>query len=169
MREETEREFREILERHDREILRPATPGAEDALRQQEFDRAFAEHAKDVIEPVMTKLRAMMRDHDLRAEVVVTQRHGEGRGKVVPSSIAFEFHVLTDLETHGLAASTPALTFLSDPAAGSVVVHEHSSLPFLGGYSGVVGRYALGALTAEVVEKHLLDMARKVLLGTGVT
>jgi hypothetical protein len=38
MREESERQFRVLLEQHDREFLRSATPRAERALREQEFD-----------------------------------------------------------------------------------------------------------------------------------
>ena len=58
MREETERQFRELLEQHDREFLKSVTPSTERALREQEFDRRFHERAKEVIEPIMTKLRA---------------------------------------------------------------------------------------------------------------
>ena len=52
MREETERQFRELLGQHDREFLIFVTPGAERVLREQEFHRRFREHIKGVIEPI---------------------------------------------------------------------------------------------------------------------
>lgn len=169
MREETERQFRVLLEQHDREFLRSATPRAELALREQEFDRRFHEHAKDVIEPIMRKLHALMHDHGLQSEIIVSERHTESDGKITPSSIAFEFRVLTDPETHGFPITTPTLAFIADPANSNVLVHENSILPFFGGHAGVIDLCALDDLTREVVEKHLLAVAQKVLRGTGAS
>ena len=169
MRENTERQFRELLEQHDREFLRFVTPRSERALRELEFDRRFHEHTKNVIEPIMTKLRALMHDHGLQSEIVVTQRHTESHGKITPSSIAFEFRVLTDPETHGFPITTPTLAFIADPANSNVLVYENSILPFFGGHVGVVDQCAFDDLTGELVEKHLLAVARKVLRGTGAS
>ena len=169
MREETERQFRELLEQHDREFLKSVTPSTERALREQEFDRRFHERTKDVIEPIMTKLRALMHDHGLQSEVIVTQRRTESDGKITPSSIAFEFRVLTDPETHGFPVTTPTLAFIADPANNNVLVYENSILPFLGGHVGVIDQCALDDLTGELVEKHLLAIAQKVLRGTGAS
>ena len=105
MREETERQFRRLLEQHDREFLKSAGPAAERALWEQEFDRQFHERAKGIVEPIMTKARALMHDHGLHSEIVVTQRRTEANGKITPSSIAFEFHILTDAET--MASPSP--------------------------------------------------------------
>jgi hypothetical protein len=169
MREETERQFRELLEQHDREFLKSVTPRAERALREQEFDRRFHEHTKDVIEPIMTKLRALMHDHGLQSEIVVTQRRAESDGKITPSGITFEFRVLTDPETHGFPVTTPTLAFIADPANNNVLVYENSILPFFGGHVGVIDQCALDDLTAELVEKHLLAIAQKVLRGKGAS
>ena len=70
MRRDTERQFRELLEQHDREFLRSVTPSAERTLREQEFDRQFHERTKDVTEPIMTKLSALMQDHGLQSAIV---------------------------------------------------------------------------------------------------
>jgi hypothetical protein len=169
MREETERQFRELLEQHDREFLKSVTPSAERALREQEFDRRFHERTRDVIEPVMTNLRALMHDHGLQSEIVVTQRRTESYSKITPSSIAFEFRVLTDPETHGFPVTTPTLAFIADPANNIVLVYENSILPFLGGDVGMIDQCALDVLTDELVEKHLLAVAQKVLRGTGAS
>ena len=169
MRRDTERQFRELLEQHDREFLRSVTPSAERTLREQEFDRQFHERTKDVTEPIMTKLSALMHDHGLQSAIVVTQRHTEPDGKITPSSIAFEFRVLTDPETHGFPITTPTLAFIADPATSTVLVHENSILPFFGGHVGVIGQCAFDDLTGELVEKHLLAIARKVLRGTGAS
>ena len=136
MREETERQFRELLEQHDREFLKSVTPRAERALREQEFDRRFHEHTKDVIEPIMTKLRALMHDHGLQSEIVVTQRRAESDGKIAPSGITFEFRVLTDPETHGFPVTTPTLAFIADPANNNVFVYKTRSCPFSAAMSG---------------------------------
>lgn len=167
MRKETERQFRQLLEQHDHEFLKSVTPSAERTLRQQEFDLRFHERSNDVIQPIMTKLRALMHDHDLQSEIVVTQRRTESDGKITPSGIAFEFRVLTDPETHGFPVTTPTLAFIADPANNTVLVHENSILPFLGGHVGVIDQCALDDITGELVEKHLLAVARKVLRGTG--
>ena len=169
MREETERQFRQLLGQHDREFLKSVTPRAERVLREQEFDSQFQERIKDVIEPVMTKLRALMHEHGLRSEILVTQRCAEPAGKITPSSIAFEFRVVTDPETHGFPITMPTLAFIADPANNIVLVHENSILPFFGGHVGVIDQCALNGLTDELVEKHLLAVAQKVLRGTAVT
>ncbi len=169
MRKETERSFRQLLSEHDRDFLRAVTPGVERAVREQEFDNGFSACAKDVIGPVMTSLRGMMHDHGLRSEIVVTRRGTASDGKITPSSIAFEFHVLTDPETHGFPVTTPALTFIADPANNRVLVHENSILPFLGGHVGMIDQCELDGVTSGFVEKHLLAIAQKVLRGTGVT
>ncbi len=169
MREETERQFRELLEQHDREFLKSVTPSTERALREQEFDRQFHELARDVIEPIMTKLRALMHDHGLESAIVVAERRIDADSKITPSSIAFEFRVLTDPEIHGFPVTIPTLTFIADPANRNVLVHENSILPFFGGHVGVIEQCVLGELTGEFVEKHLLAIARKVLRGTGAT
>jgi hypothetical protein len=117
----------------------------------------------------MTKLHALMRDHGLQSEIVVSQRHTESDGKITPSSIAFEFRVLTDPETHGFPVTTPTLAFIADPAHTNVLVYENSILPFFGGYAGVIDLCALDDLTGEVVEKHLLAVAQKVLWRTGAS
>jgi hypothetical protein len=167
MREATERQFRELLEQHDREFLRSASRDGKQALREQEFDRRFHEHAADMVAPIMTKLRSLMRDHDLHSEIILTQRHTDAGGKITPSSIAFEFRVLTDPETHGFPITTPTLTFIADPSNNAVMVHENTILPFLGGHVGLIDQCPLDQLSAERVEKHLLAVARKVLRGTG--
>jgi len=169
MRAETERQFRDLLEQHDREFLKSATAGAVRALTEQEFDLRFLERTKDVVEPVMTKLRTLMHDHGLHSEIVVTQRRSEAGGKIIPSGITFEFRVLTDPETHGFPITTPSLAFIADPTNSNVQVHENSILPFLGGHIGMIDQCALDDLTSERVEKHLLAVAQKVLRGTGVS
>jgi hypothetical protein len=169
MQEETERQFRQPLEQHDREFLKSATGTADRALREQEFDRRFHERTKDVIEPVMTKLHALMHDHGLQSEIVETQRRTESDGKITPSSIAFEFRVLTDPESQGFPVTTPTLVFIADPANNNVLVYENSILPFLGGHVGMIDQFALDDLTGELVEKHLLVIAPKVLRGTGAS
>ncbi len=135
MREETERQFRELLEQHDREFLKSATRTAERALREQEFDRRFHERTEDVIEPVMTKQHALMHDHGLRSEIAETQRRTGSEAKITPSSIAFEFRVLIDPETHGFPVTTPTPAFIAHTANNNVPVYENSILPFLGGMS----------------------------------
>ena len=167
MREATERQFRELLEQHDREFLRSASRDGTQALREQEFDRRFHEHAADMVAPIMTKLRSLMRDHELHSEIILTQRHTDADGKIAPSSIAFEFRVLTDPETHGFPITTPTLTYIADPSNNAVMVHENTILPFLGGHVGLIDQCPLDQLSAERVEKHLLAVARKVLRGTG--
>jgi len=169
MRDETERQFREVLEHYDRELLRSAGPADARALREQEFDRQFHERATDIVEPILAKARTLMHDHGLHAETIVTQRRTEADGRIVPSGIAFEFRVLVDAEVRGFPITTPTLSFIADPAANSVLVHENSMLPFLGGHVGVIDHCTLDGLTGEFVEQHLLAVARKVLRGTGVS
>jgi hypothetical protein len=169
MREATERQFRQLLEQHDREFLRSASRDGRLALREQEFDRRFREHVTDVVMPIMTRLRTLMRDHDLHSEIIVTQRHTEADGKITPSSIVFEFRVLTDPETHGFPITTPTLAFIADPANTAVLVHENTVLPFLGGHVGLIDHCPLDQLSTDRVEKHLLAVAKKVLRGTGVS
>lgn len=168
MREATEQQFRELLEQHDREFLKPASGAAERALREQEFDRRFHERCKAVVHPVMARLHAMMHHHGLHSGVVVTERHSDANGRIVPSSIAFEFRVLTDPEIHGFPVVTPVLSFIADPANDAVMIYENSILPFFGGHIGVIGHCAVDELTEALVEQHLLAIARKVLRGTGV-
>ncbi len=169
MREETERQFRQVLEQHDRESFKSTGPAAECVFREQEFDRRFQERAKDVIEPILAKAKALMHDHGLHSGIVVTQRRTEADGKITPSSIAFEFHVLTDAQTHGFPTTTPSLAFIADAGGDAVVVHENSMLPFFGGHLGIIDRVRLDELTGELVERHLLAFARKVLPGTGTS
>jgi len=169
MRAETERQFKELLEKHDREFLTSAAQNAANALRDQDFDQRFAERASDVIEPVMTELSKLMRDHGIKSSIIMTKRHVETGGKVTPSSVSFEFRVLTDAETHGFPVTTPSLAFVADPANSDVQVHENSILPFLGGHVGMIDRCKLGDLTSERVEKHLLSVAKKVLRDTGAS
>ena len=169
MREATERQFRDLLEQHDREFLRSASRDGERALNEQEFDRRFHEHVADVVTPIMTKLRSLMKDHDLHSEIVVTQRRADAGGKIAPSSITFEFRVLTDPETHGFPITTPTLAFIADPSNNAVLVHENTVLPFLGGHVGSIDQCPLDQLSAERVEKHLLAVATKILRGTGVS
>ncbi len=169
MREETERQFRQLLEQHDREFLKRASSRAERALGEQEFDRAFHERCKTVIHPVMARLHALMHDHNLQSGVVVAERHVAPDGRIIPSSIAFEFRVLTDPETHGFPVVTPALSFIADPTIDTVLVHENSILPFLGGHVGVIDRAPIDGITGEMVERHLLALAQKVLRGTGAS
>jgi hypothetical protein len=169
MREETERQFRRLLEQHDRELLRSHTPSSHRALRQEEFDRQFHERVTAVVKPVMASLQALMHDHDLRSEIVVTQRRTETDGKITPSCIEFQFCVLTDPETHGFPVTTPSLTVIADPGNGLVLIHENSILPFLGGHVGIIDQCALDDLTAERIETHLLSLARKVLRETGAS
>ncbi len=167
MREETERQFKRLLEQHDREFLKRAGPAAEHALRLQEFDRRFHERVQDVVEPVMAKARALLHDHGVQSKIVATQRHAAADGKITPSSIAFQFDVLTDAESHGFPITTPTLSFIADPARNAVLVYEDTLLPFFGGQVGVSGHCTLDELTSETVERHLLAVARKVLRGTG--
>ena len=169
MREATERQFAELLEQHDREFLKPNAAAADRALQEQEFDRRFHERCKIVVHPVMARLHAMMHDHGLQSGVVVTERRRDAHGRIVPSSIAFEFRVLTDPETHGFPVVTPALSFIADPANDTVLIYENSILPFLGGHVGVIDRCPVEGLTETLVEQHLLAIARKVLRGTGVS
>jgi len=166
MRQETERQFRQLLEHHDREFLKPATAAARKALTQQEFDLRFQERVKVVVLPIMTTLRSLMHDHGLHAEIVETHRHTDANGRFIPSSIKFEFHVLTDPETHGFPITTPALAIIAEPANRNAQVHENSILPFLGGHVGVIDTCPLDELTGERVEKHLLAIAQKLLRGT---
>jgi hypothetical protein len=167
MRQDTERQFRQLLEHHDREFLKAATAAARKALTQQEFDLRFQERAWVVVLPIMTTLRSLMHDHGLHAEIVETHCHTDDRGKTVPSSVTFEFHVLTDPETYGFPITTPALAIIAEPANRNVQVHENSILPFLGGHLGVIDTCTLDELTGARVEKHLLAVAQKVLRGTG--
>jgi hypothetical protein len=169
MRPEIEREFQRLLEQHDREFLRSVSPAAERVLREQEFDRHFRERISDIVEPIMAKARALMRDHGVHAEIVVTQRRTEPDGKITPSGIAFEFQVLTDAEAQGFPVTMPTLAFIAEPGSESVLVHENSMLPFFGGHIGVVDHCTLDTLTGELVEKHLLAVAKKVLRGTGAS
>ena len=117
MREAIEQQFRQLLEQHDREFLRSASADATRALIEQEFDHRFHEAAKDVIEPVLEKARALMRDHSLHAAIVVTQRHTDADEAIAPSSIVFEFRVLTDAEAEGFPVTIPTLAFIADPIA----------------------------------------------------
>jgi hypothetical protein len=167
MRAEIERQFKDLLENHDREFLVSAAKSAANALREQDFEERFHERAKDIIEPAMVELSQLLHDHEIKSGFVVTNRHTDMGGKVTPSSIAFEFRVLTDPETHGFPITTPTLSFIADPANMDVQVHENSILPFLGGHIGMIDRFKLGDLTEERVEKHLLAVAKKVLRGTG--
>lgn len=169
MREATERQFRQILEQHDRDFLKTVKGGTEPALREQEFDRQFHERCADVVSPIMEKLRTLMHDHGLQSAIAEVPRRSEADGKITPSSITFEFRVLTDPEIHGFPIVTPGLAFIADPANGVVLVHENSILPFLGGHVGVIDQCSLERLTGEFVEQHLLAIARKVLRGTGVS
>jgi hypothetical protein len=166
MREEAEARFRHLLERHDRELLRPLGPDARRALREQEWDRRFHETVERVVQPIMTRLRTLMHDHGLRGEITVTRRHTDADGKVTPSSIAFAFQVLTDPETHGFPITIPTLTLIGDAVHDAVQAHENSVLPFLGGHVGIVDQCPLERLDADFVEKHLFAIARKVLRGT---
>lgn len=108
----------------------------------------------------------MMHDHALQSVILVTQRRVGSDGKIIPSSIAFEFRVLTDPETHGFPVVTPTLAFVADPVNNTVLVHENSILPFLGGHVGLIDRGSLEDLTGEFVEKHLFAIAQKMLCGT---
>jgi hypothetical protein len=169
MREATERQFRELLEQHDQEFLRSAVRNGRHALSEHEFDRRFHEDTNSVVVPIMTKLRALMREHDLHSEIVVTQRRTETDGRITPSSVAFEFRVLTDAETHGFPITTPSLAFIADPSNNAVLIHENTVLPFLGGHVGLIDQCPLDGLSGDQIEKHLLAVAEKVLRGTGVS
>lgn len=166
MREETEFQFRRLLEDHDRDLLRLPTADAHQALRDQTWDTRFHDRIEHLVHPIMTRLRAMMHEHGLRSEIVVTHRQTNDAGRIVPSSIAFEFHVLTDPETHGFPVTTPSVTFVGDPTLDAVQVHENSMLPFLGGHVGMIDQCKLAWLDEAFVEKHLLAVARKILRGT---
>ncbi len=169
MREAAERQFRQLLEQHDREFLTSTTSKADRVLREQAFDRRFHECCNTVVEPVMTKLQALMRDHGLQSAVITTRHAIAPDGKVTPSAIAFEFRVLTDPETQGFPVTTPTLSYIADPANHTVLVHENTILPFLGGHVGLIGQCTLDDLTGERVEQDLLAVAGKVLRGTDVT
>ncbi|MGE0416590.1 MAG: hypothetical protein AB7O80_07270 [Acetobacteraceae bacterium] len=169
MRPETERQFRELLEQHDREFLRTTTRAGMQAMDERAFDTRFHEHVKTTVAPVMARLRALMHDHGLQSGLVIGERRVDADGRITPSSVTFEFRVLTDPETHGFPNTTPTLAFVADPATGMVLVQENSFLPFLGGHVGVIDRIPLDGLTAEAVETHLLAIARKVLRGTGAS
>jgi hypothetical protein len=169
MREATERQFRTLLEEHDIEFLRSAARDGRHALTEQEFDRHFHEDANNLVVPIMAKLRTMMLEHGLHSEIVVTQRRAEVDGSVTPSSIIFEFRVLTDAETKGFPITTPTLSFIADPSNNAVLVHENTFLPFLGGHVGLIDQCPLDALSIEHVEMHLLAVAGKVLRGTGAS
>lgn len=163
MRDETEARFRHLLERHDRERLRATTPGERRAFREQEWDTRFQETADTVVRPILERLRTLMHDHGLRAEVIQTKRRTETDGTIAPSSIVFEFRVLTDPETHGFPITTPSLSFIGDPVHGTVMVHEDSVLPFLGGHVGIVDQVSIEGLSGDLVERHLLAIAAKIL------
>ena len=163
MREATEHALRHLLERHDRAVLRSAGSDTDRALRMQDFDRRFQERVKHTVEPVMANARALMHDHGVHSEIVVAQRRSEPDGKVTPSSITFEFRVLTDAEVEGFPLTIPSLAFIADPVGDAVLVQENSILPFAGGYVGVVARASIDELTGEYVEDQLLRVAQKVL------
>jgi len=114
----------------------------------------------------MAKAKALMHDHGVHAEIISTEHRIETGGRATPSEIRFEFRVLTDAEAHGFHVTTPTLAFIDDPASESVLVHENSILPYVGGHVGLVAHYGLDGLTSELVEEHLLAVARKVLRGT---
>ncbi len=169
MREVTERLFRQLLEQHDTELLRSTSSDANRMLVEQEFDRRFHELGKDTIKPILEKARDLMADHGLRAAIVVAHRHTEADGKTTPSSITFEFRVLTDAEVEGFPVTIPTVAFVADPTCNGVSVHENSVLPYVGGHIGVIDRCSFAEFTGDIVEKHLLAVAQKVLRGTGAS
>lgn len=166
MREESEQRFRRLLEQHDRELLAAAAARAEHGVRDQAWDTRFHDRVRDVVHPVMDRLRSLMHEYELKSEIITTRRRTEADGTVVPSSIAFEFRVLTDPETHGFPITVPSLTLIADAASRAVLVHENTMLPYEGGHVGLVARIGLEELTGAAVEDHLYAVAQKILRGT---
>ena len=169
MREATRTRFRQLLAQHDKEMLKAAALAAGTVPTEQERDQQFLDHARTVIEPVMAEAAKLMHDHGLQSAIVRAERGTDAAGKITPPSIGFEFRVLTDPETHGFPVTIPTLTFMPGADANTVIVHENSILPFLGGHVGIIDHCALPQMTAERVETHLLAIAEKVLRETGVS
>ena len=164
----TRQQFSDLLAQHDREMLRAQALHADAAVETERFDREFDDVRKHVIEPVMQEVRDMLHEHGLQSAIHVDHRHAED-GTQCPTRISFEFQVLTDAEVRGFPLTMPTLTFSAEPEIGKVVVTENSVLPFVGGHVGVVDQCQLHGITAGLVERHLLELARKVLRGTGVS
>lgn len=165
MREESEQRFRRLLEQHDRELLAAAAARAERGMRDQAWDARFHDRARDVVLPVMQRLKALMHEYELNSAIIVTNRRTSPEGVVTPSSVGFEFRVLTDPETHGFPITVPSLTLIADPASRAVLVHENTMLPYEGGHVGLVARHGLEDLTGAAVEDHLYAVAGKILRG----
>lgn len=165
----TKQQFADLLAQHDRELLRAQAPRAEATMETERFDREFDEVRKHVIEPVMQEVHEMLHEHGMQSAIHVEHRHAESDGTHCPTRISFEFQVLTDAEVRGFPLTTPTLTFSAEPEIGKVVVTENSVLPFIGGHVGVVEQCQLHGINASLVERHLLELARKVLRGTGVS
>ena len=170
MRRDTERQFRELL-------LSSTTASSSDPSLPAPSARSG--NRNSTVSSNSTDQGCHRADHDeaecanARPWPAISNRRDpashRARRQDHASSIAFEFRVLTDPETHGFPLPRRRSPSSPTPPTSTVLVHENSILPFFGGHVGVIGQCALDDLTGELVEKHLLAVARKVLRGTGAT
>lgn len=165
MKQATKAKLEEILVGHDREFLVNKGQFSKQIATVETFNEAFDHLCTGVIRPVMEEVQALLKQHQIHAEIVVKESRPGVAGKAQLASVMFELHVLTDAEAHGVPLSIPHIVFIAEPSTGKVRLHEDTILPYLGGHAGLVRELAFGDVTADLVEDCLVDLAKKVLKG----
>jgi hypothetical protein len=165
VKEETKNRLANVLNRYDEEQSGAMKQAQETQTAQEELLQSFGQLRTAVIRPIMedigTVLQTRGHDYKIVEEDVSTDAPGTQQDVMI-SMYIFPSRAGAPSTTRELL-HFPRISFRSDPYWRRIIVQTSNVTLTYGGLSGGRGEYSISQVTAEFVEKELVQIVEGIL------
>jgi hypothetical protein len=164
VKEETKNRLANVLNRYDEEQSGAKKQAQETQTAQEELLQAFGHLRTEVIRPSMEAIGTVLqtRGHDYKIVEEDVSTDAPGKQDVMISMYIFPSRAGAPSTTRELL-HFPRISFRADPYWRRIIVQTSNVTLTYGELSGGRGEYSISQVTAEFVEKELVQIVEGIL------
>jgi hypothetical protein len=127
-------------------------------IERRIFLAEFSERMRTVIRPTMEQVGDLLTSRGHEFEITEEEESVEANGKTANAAITLRIYPYAERPAHTQLGGCPHLAIRANSPRNTIYVHESIMMPGSGGHAGTAGEYELDAVTADMVEQHILSV-----------
>lgn len=136
----------------------------EEKAGQEAFVKEFERLKKETIWPVFVEIGNQLNQYGHDYHVEEQQETVDATAHYEPARIVFNIYPATVGRSFYTPESTPYICFQADRYAKKVAIIVSTMMPNEGGTIGTHGQYGIGEITADSVEKEVVEVLKNSLI-----